>query len=183
MNEYERRWLEDKRQIELEKQLNEMTNQAIKPLTKREESPPPKFISTHSKPKLKVNTGLPSGIAQLDLRDKAFEKELNAITNKAIAEYTGVPTEKVKSHVTEDMIKVHQAKEQQQKAGNKYQPIDFDFEVEEPMKPVLTPPQELHLQDEATKLAKEISLITIKINQTEGRQIRLEEAYDAEMEN
>jgi hypothetical protein len=178
MNEYERRWLNDKRQIELKKQLNEMTCQAIKPLTKREESPPPKFISTHSKPKLKVNTGLPSGIAELDLRDIAFEKELNTIANEAIANYTGVPTEKVKSHITEDMIRVHQAREQQPKIGNKYTPVDFDFEVAQPMKPILTPPQALHLQDESARLAKEVSRITLEITKTEAKQIIIRDNYD-----
>ena len=44
MSELDRQWLRDKKELELEKQLNKMTLNASSPITKREPSPTRKYL-------------------------------------------------------------------------------------------------------------------------------------------
>ena len=68
MSELDRQWLKDKRELELEKQLNSLTLRALRPVTERERSPSPKILSRpKSKPTIQPNT--PEYTADLDLRD------------------------------------------------------------------------------------------------------------------
>ena len=82
MSELDRQWLRDKQELELEKQLNKMTLNAIRPITKREPSPPRKYLPRQkSQPTLQPNT--PEYIANLDIKDLEYEKLSNAISEKS----------------------------------------------------------------------------------------------------
>jgi hypothetical protein len=131
MSELDRQWLRDKQELELEKQLNQMTLNAIRPITKREPSPPRKYLPRQkSQPTLQPNT--PEYTANLDMRDLNYEILSNSISEKAMSSDLNWIPPKIKSDVTPEMIEDYQARQQQRTAGTfKYKPVDFALDVPE----------------------------------------------------
>ena len=129
MSELDRQWLRDKQELELEKQLNQMTLNAIRPITKREPSPPRKYLPRQkSQPTLQPNT--PEYTANLDMRDLNYDILSNSISEKAMSSDLGFIPTKIKSDVTPEMIEDYQARKQQRLAGTmKYHPVDIPLEV------------------------------------------------------
>ena len=157
MSELDRQWLRDKQELELEKQNNSNTLTAVKAFTKRSDSPP-RVILKQKKPSTFLS-GTPQAIADLDLRDLAFEQQSNDIANSTIIpDYDFTPT-KIKSSVTQEMIDDYHARQNQPVviAGvtYKYHPIEFDLEEFVP-KPVMSQDYETYLGQESVTLIDEI---------------------------
>ena len=142
MSELDRQWLKDKQELELELKNNSNTNKAVKAFTKRSESPP-RVLSKYKK--TTVISGTPQSIADLDLRDLAFEQQSNDISNSAIIPDYGFTPTKIKSSVTQEMIDDYHARQNQPVviAGvtYKYHPVEFDLEAFV-SKPVISRDQE-----------------------------------------
>ena len=172
MSESERQWLRDKQELELEKQLNKMTLNAIRSITEREPSPPRKYLPRQkSRPMLPPNT--PEYTANLDLRDMEYEKLSNAISEKAMGSDLNWTPPKIQSNVTPEMIEDYQARQQQRKVGisMKYQPVDIPLEV-----PVFIPTRS---EAELNALRLQKALKTRIFRKAEAEFIRIQDEKEA----
>ena len=104
MSDFDKVRLLLRKDMELEAQLENITNKAIKP--KISNNAPPPVISKKTKEPIFRNT--PQAIADLELRDMAYEIELENISNRQIDAAPDVKPSVVKSVVTKEMIEDYQ---------------------------------------------------------------------------
>ena len=106
-----------RKDMELEVQLENITNKAVNP--KISNNAPPPVIMKKTKEPIFMNT--PQAIADLELRDMAYEIELENITNKQIDAAPDVKPSSVKSEVTKEMIEDYQIEQTNPvKIGDRY---------------------------------------------------------------
>ena len=112
-----------KRELLLEKRLNEISNSAI---PKVEKEP---YIQVSAKPRPAHDMGLSPD--QLDLRDLAYEARLNTIATNSIVQKLGWKPSKIKSDVTKEMIADY-LMEQTKSVNEKklYLPANLDMDLE-----------------------------------------------------
>ena len=112
-----------KRELLLEKRLNEISNSAI---PKVEKEP---LIPVSAKPRPAHDMGLSPD--QLDLRDLAYEARLNTIATNSIVQKLGWKPSKIKSDVTKEMIADY-LMEQTKNVNEKklYLPANLDMDLE-----------------------------------------------------
>lgn len=181
MSELDRQWLKDKQELELELKNNSNTNKAVKAFTKRSESPP-RVISKYKK--TTMISGTPQAIADLDLRDLAFEQQSNEIANSAIIPDYGFTPTKIKSSVTQEMIDDYHARQNQPVviAGvtYKYHPVEFDLEEFVP-KPVMSKDYEAYLGSESNTLIIEIKQYETNIEHQTYKKEVMKTDYDLKM--
>ena len=181
MSELDRQWLKDKQELELENLNNKNTLKAVKAFTKRSESPP-RVVSKYKR--TTSISGTPQAIADLDLRDLAFEQQSNEIANSAIIPDYGFTPTKIKSSVTQEMIDDYHARQNQPVviAGvtYKYHPVEFDLEEFIP-KPVISGDQEEQANAIYPRVLADIKQSLRNIKQLEEMKIKLRQNIDIEM--
>lgn len=104
MSDFDKVRLLLRKDMELEVQLENITNKAVKPQISN--NAPPPVISKKTKEPIFRNT--PQAIGDLELRDMAYEIELENITNKQVDAAPDVKPSVVKSEVTKEMIEDYQ---------------------------------------------------------------------------
>ncbi len=106
MSDFDKVGLLTRRDMELEAQLDGITNKAVKAFQKRDPSPEP--VPINRKPADIIFTNTPQAIADLELKDMAFEIESEKLTNRAVGAVKNVKPQVVKSHITKEMIEDYQ---------------------------------------------------------------------------
>jgi hypothetical protein len=132
MSDYDKVRLLMRKDMELEVQLENITNKAIKPQIVN--NTPPPVIKKKTKEPIFMNT--PQAIADLELRDMAYEIELENITNKQIDAAPDVKPAVVKSQVSKEMIEDYQIEQTNPvKIGDqyfRYTPSSLTIDLEVP---------------------------------------------------
>jgi hypothetical protein len=132
MSDFDKVRLLMRKDMELEVQLENITNKAIKPQIVN--NVPPPVIKKKTKEPIFMNT--PQAIADLELRDMAYEIELENITNKQIDAAPDVKPTVVKSVVTKEMIEDYQIEQTNPvKIGDqyfRYTPSSLTIDLEVP---------------------------------------------------
>ena len=111
----------DKRELLLEKRLNELSNSAI------ERPVEEKTTVRHVKQEAEA---LPMSPDQYDLRDLTYEARLNVISSNAIVSRLGWKPSKIKSDITREMLADYQAEQFKNVQRGLYLPADLDLDLE-----------------------------------------------------
>jgi hypothetical protein len=162
MSDFDKVRLLLRKDMELEVQLENITNKAIKP--KISNNAPPPVISKKTKEPIFRNT--PQAIGDLELRDMAYEIELENITNKQVDAAPDVKPSVVKSVVTKEMIEDYQIEQTNPvKIGNqyfRYTPSSLTIDLEVPILVDVPIPKEdisnmlIEAEEQYTKNVKQI---------------------------
>ena len=150
MSDIDRRRQSIRSDLELEKQLDNITNKAVKQLERP--ATPPLIIPKH-RYKEPIKNGTVQEIADLTLKDLAFQRQLADISNSAIIQDNNYIPPKVKSDITQEMIDDYKFMQSQpQKIAGityKYHPVDFELEDENFNRKEVRTPDEIRQIQEA----------------------------------
>jgi len=111
----------DKRELLLEKRLNDLSNSTI------ERPVEEKITIRHVKQEAEA---LPMSPDQYDLRDLTYEARLNVISSNAIVSRLGWKPSKIKSDITREMLADYQAEQFKNVQRGLYLPADLDMDLE-----------------------------------------------------
>jgi len=132
MSDFDKVSLLQRRDFELEAQLEAITNKAVRPEYSNN-APPPTITK---KMKAPIFTNTPKAIADIETRDMAFEIELENITNKEIGALPDVKPYVINSAVSKEMIEDYQIEQTNPlKIGDqyfRYTPSSLTIELEVP---------------------------------------------------
>ena len=158
----------DKRELLLEKRLNELSNSAI------ERPVEEKITVRHVKQEAEA---LPMSPDQYDLRDLTYEARLNVISSNAIVNRLGWKPSKIKSDITREMLADYQAEQFKNVQRGLYIPADLDLDLE-PL-PIWNAPQISTEYALLKRLTKNNAILKEeKIRLVEGQaQLRLTEGF------
>ena len=131
MSDFDKVSLLQRRDLELEAQLENITNKAIKPQYTNH-SPPPLITK---KMKAPIFTNTPKAIGEMESRDMAFEIELENITNREVGALPDTKPSVINSAVTKEMIEDYNIEQTNPvKIGDQYfrytpSSLAIDFEL------------------------------------------------------